>query len=403
MRHYAFLAFLALFTLLLAASAKADIYAANSTGDEKNTFYTNESVYIAGNISTTSTVDIYAVTDNETWQNLTAIGPGSVNSVAIAPNASGWFYPAGLVWSAPKVGKYDIVVDVNRNGKYDIGTDFLDSGSATGFEILQSPEPTLTIREGPNNPDDHNWDYILDAEDDPMLQINVTAGSYETIKIISVGLNARGTSGSEETGVTVVKVIQDADASGTYEVGQEALIAYNNYKKDDGITVLQFTQPLELAPNANGTWLFVYTLSTKVAPDDEFYFQLASIDAVGATTGKLAKITGLPMDSATALVTNAPPLTTAATTEETTTVATTTAQATTTETTTTTPGEEKSFLRTYWWLIAIIIAVIVVPLLIALFMRSRVHKSKQEYVYKEMQQPEGQPSGENQGHPEGFS
>ena len=52
-----------------------------------------------------------------------------------------------LVWHAPLVpGEYDIVIDANRNGVYDVSTDGLDSGSH-GFVVIPdvppSPVPAL--------------------------------------------------------------------------------------------------------------------------------------------------------------------------------------------------------------------------------------------------------------------
>jgi len=62
-----------------------------------------------------------------------AVETVSVNDGEIAPV---------LVWHAPLApGRYDIVIDANRNGVYNAATDGLDSGSP-GFIVLANPPPT---------------------------------------------------------------------------------------------------------------------------------------------------------------------------------------------------------------------------------------------------------------------
>jgi len=50
-----------------------------------------------------------------------------------------------LVWHAPLVsGRYDIVIDANRNGVYDAATDGLDSGSP-GFVVVAGTPPSPPV------------------------------------------------------------------------------------------------------------------------------------------------------------------------------------------------------------------------------------------------------------------
>ena len=44
------------------------------------------------------------------------------------------------IWKAPlKVGKYYVIVDVNRNGKVDDGIDFIDAVNKAGVTIKEDP------------------------------------------------------------------------------------------------------------------------------------------------------------------------------------------------------------------------------------------------------------------------
>ena len=67
--------------------------------------------------------------------------PDVTGAVETASVVDGGIAPV-LVWHAPLVhGRYDIVIDANRNGVYDASADGLDSGSP-GFIVLASPPPT---------------------------------------------------------------------------------------------------------------------------------------------------------------------------------------------------------------------------------------------------------------------
>ena len=67
--------------------------------------------------------------------------PDVTGAVETVPVTNGGIAPV-LVWHTPLTpGRYDIVIDANRNGVYNAATDGLDSGSP-GFVVLASPPPT---------------------------------------------------------------------------------------------------------------------------------------------------------------------------------------------------------------------------------------------------------------------
>lgn len=125
------------------------IESSDSAGAQKDTFDIPEDVYVVG-IGYPVNVgphphDLWVVEDVATWTDGMAI-PSRVSGTAtsVSSDASGNI-PATLVWSGPLVpGKYDIVVDVDGDGKYDAGIDALDDSDVqvtAGFFVV--PEVPL--------------------------------------------------------------------------------------------------------------------------------------------------------------------------------------------------------------------------------------------------------------------
>lgn len=109
-------------------------------GAKKDTFYPGEDVYVHGSDFTPSTTfNIYIVSHKATWSDGDAIPPsvGTATTVSSGPDEK---IPPTLIWQHDLTpGKYDIVIDVNGNGKYDQGIDCLDANDVqvtAGFLII---------------------------------------------------------------------------------------------------------------------------------------------------------------------------------------------------------------------------------------------------------------------------
>jgi len=121
----------------------------NSAGVKVDTFYPNETVYVNGdNYGFSASYEIYLVNDVVTWVDHMLI-PARITGTAttVASNSGGAVDPV-TVWNAPlTLGKYDIVVDVNGNGRYDSEIDALDSDEVqitSGFVVIpEFPMGTL--------------------------------------------------------------------------------------------------------------------------------------------------------------------------------------------------------------------------------------------------------------------
>jgi hypothetical protein len=104
------------------------IESSDSMGVTKDTFNLSDDVYGTGvNYTASTTYDVYVVSD-VTWvdgMTIPARVPGTATTVS--SDASGNITPT-LLWSHPLTpGKYDVVVDVNSNGLYNVGIDALDN------------------------------------------------------------------------------------------------------------------------------------------------------------------------------------------------------------------------------------------------------------------------------------
>jgi hypothetical protein len=122
-------------------STTASVESCNSAGDQKDYFDLGETVYITGNgYSPSTTYNLYVVADTD-WSDSMSI-PTRISGTAnnITSNTEGAI-PSTAIWSDPQtIGKYDIVVDVNDNGVYDVGVDALDSSDVEVTAGLVVPE-----------------------------------------------------------------------------------------------------------------------------------------------------------------------------------------------------------------------------------------------------------------------
>lgn len=98
-----------------------------------------EDVWVAGTLPTVKaeSYPFYLTGDKDQWVNgIDICSAGCVTSRLITIDSTGHF--CGLLWTPP-VGdnnEYDIVLDVNKNGVFDEGIDFFDSGITVGAATL---------------------------------------------------------------------------------------------------------------------------------------------------------------------------------------------------------------------------------------------------------------------------
>lgn len=133
---------LAVYELIIApyGTASATIESCDSAGTPKQIFDLNEPVYVTGaGYAPSTTFAVYLVTDLEIWIHNMPIREHVPDiETQVSSNTEG-IIPPTAVWCNPQtLGEYDIILDVNDNGRYDGGIDPLDTcdmGLTGGFII----------------------------------------------------------------------------------------------------------------------------------------------------------------------------------------------------------------------------------------------------------------------------
>lgn len=366
------------FTIFTHSVNAQSIVSCNATSSEINTFYANETVYVnsSTNITVTATqVDIYIVSDSNSWTNGTNLADVSGGKKTNTTNSSGYL-ELMRIWSPTlTVGKYDIVVDTDRNGMYNSTVDYVDSLTATGFEVTPVPVPTLALALGPNNPSSHNWD-LGNTSYNTMLQLKLTAGSVEDVRITSIALSASGT-GDDKNGISIIRLVLDNN-NGVYDQG-EILLSYGQYVRDDGIVMLNIENGYVIQTSHAVYMIVVYTMTDSSSNGDTYSFQVASVSATGATSGTQVTPTGFPINSATKTIVATGATTTTILGTTTTTISTTTTTTLpATTTTSTTPTFQLPSFESDWIYIAAAIPAAVIAVLTVFFLRKRMSSNKFE-------------------------
>ena len=118
----------------------SDCYGADY-GAKKDTFCPDEDIYVTGTgFEPCSIFDIYVVNDQDPWCDGDAI-PQRIAGTAttVSSDASGNILTT-IVWPHDLTpGKYDIIIDLNGNGKYDEDVDCLDNNDiqvTAGFFVI---------------------------------------------------------------------------------------------------------------------------------------------------------------------------------------------------------------------------------------------------------------------------
>lgn len=121
----------------------ANVESCDLAGVRKDSFNSDETVYAKGSwFSPSTTYDLYIVVDVRWIDGITLPERIPDTAKTVSTDSSGNILPTA-VWDPPlTTGKYDIVIDINRNGHYDEGIDALDDHDievTAGFFIPEFP------------------------------------------------------------------------------------------------------------------------------------------------------------------------------------------------------------------------------------------------------------------------
>lgn len=354
----------------------------NQNGIFEKQFNQTDTVILAPtpeNITSNSTsVSVYVVTASTSWTNGTVLHDVRGSPVTnFTTNASGFLTANNTIWAPTlALGNYDVVIDANGDGIYEPAIDFVNDTSVTGFEVIPAPGPTLTVAAGENNTSDKTVSLTTTSQDVVMMQIKMTAGSVEAINVNSISLIAYG-SGDDSKGISLVKLVADANQNGIYDSG-ENILAGSKYLLDNGIATLPLSSPFTIPINQSLYFLVVYTLTNSSKNEDTYAFQLASVGATGFSSGNSAKVSGVPINSPTVTI-SAAATTTTTTTSLPSSTSTTTSVSVSANATTTTTTTSSIFRDYYWVFVASAVSITVIILFIILYLRAA---RPYQYEYK---------------------
>jgi len=358
--------------------AEAQVVSTNSTGMEKNNFYANESVYFMTTQNITSnmtSVRVYVVTDSNSWSEGASLS-SSVLSNLFQTNNSGYINNT-LLWQIPTIGKYDIVVDRDNDGFYNSSYDFVDSLTATGFEVTALPVGSLAASIGPNSTTNHNWDVAVNGSgNNIILQLKLATGSYEGVSLRSVALVANG-SGDDRNDISAVMLTVDSNSDGKYS-SDEYLLAMSKFLKDDGTTTLTVTDGYTIPANTTAYLLVVYAMSTSAQSASTFGCSVSSASVLGLVSNSWITASGLPVDCSITTISGAVTTSSSSTTSSVATSSSTSSTSTTSTTSTTTIPMGTIIMDNIVYIIIAIIA-IAVPIVAIFFFKRRMKSDDIEY------------------------
>jgi len=112
----------------------------DASGNPTRSFMTTDEVYIMGyNFPPNTAIDVYVVADRG-WSGGEVIGEDRGDGVDTLTSDDSGNIGRAKIWSAPlSSGQYDIVFDVNRDGIYEYGVDYVAEAGTVGFKVINNP------------------------------------------------------------------------------------------------------------------------------------------------------------------------------------------------------------------------------------------------------------------------
>jgi uncharacterized repeat protein (TIGR01451 family) len=123
---------------MVRSGAGPTVESADISGTPQNLFRIGDPVDAVGSgyPAASTTYDLYVV-DDIIWTDGMAIPSRVAGTVTSVTTDASKNIPSGtLIWNLAAEGNYDLVVDVNGNGQYDVGTDAIDRDIDVGFEAI---------------------------------------------------------------------------------------------------------------------------------------------------------------------------------------------------------------------------------------------------------------------------
>ncbi|MHC4600563.1 MAG: hypothetical protein ACYS47_16325, partial [Planctomycetota bacterium] len=145
------------------------------------------------------------------------------------------------------------------------------------------------------------------AADLAVLQVALSAGEDEQVKVTSIRFTETGT-GNAQTAIGSIGLFVDADGNGSYSAVVDTVTlgtVAGGYAADDTVTFSGLSRIIH--PGSTERWLLVYTLNGTAAINDTFIASVASaadVTAEGGESGRTAVVEGPPVTGSTFTVQN---------------------------------------------------------------------------------------------------
>lgn len=139
------------------------------------------------------------------------------------------------------------------------------SGGARTFNPGGSATGTLTVRPGPANPAHAT---AQPGQTAAVMQLQVSASTYESIYVQSLTVQASGT-GNELTQVAAVNLFDDANGNGIVDPGETLIAGPAMFVQDDGM--IQFVFNVLIPAGTAQTWIIAYDFAIPMQTDGQTF------------------------------------------------------------------------------------------------------------------------------------
>jgi len=223
---------------------------------------------------------------------------------------------------------YDLESSIPNNSTFQARIELASYVSVTGKTSGQTITPTvnvplgggvktvnnvgvLTLTAGANNPGPTTE--ATNAENVPVLQLNLAASNAETLAVDTISFNAFGTI-NHATDVLAVKLYRDANDNGQFDPATDYQIAAQKTIADSAGSArfVISTGDSLIPPGTSQNWLVLVSLNGQASSGETFGLKVSVNDSArthGRASGVAAGVIGAPVSSATKTITTTGSLT----------------------------------------------------------------------------------------------
>ena len=272
----------------LVSAETTNPWSAGSNGEEKNEFTTSQEVYVKSTklCEPFTEVNLYITENKGLWlSGDDLVDMRGTSDIIILSNYN---IPLTRIWSNPSVGEYDLAVDCNQNGKYDLGIDKIDSFDDLGFKVT-AIAGTASALKSKQDVGNHSWSYDPEEPNlnNKMLQLSLLARG-ENVELDNLTIRASGTGNDLEIAGIIVY-------AGSLMIGS----LEPAFSGDNGVSVVSLDYTLEKDVEIDISIIYEMKDTTT---EGEFALIVESISGTGEISKKNIKLSGLPILSGKKIV-----------------------------------------------------------------------------------------------------